>query len=107
MVTHAFDNSVYAAIANAEAFAGNAANISLAAGAAVEGYVADDNIFVSIEARVSVRINDNLAAGQALAHMVVGVALQLQRYAFGYKSAKALTSAALKVQVNSIGRQAL
>ena len=63
MVTHAFDNSVYAAITDAETFAGNTADIGLAAGAAVEGYVADDHVFVRVEARVSVRINDNLAAG--------------------------------------------
>ena len=63
MITHAFNNSVHSAITDAEAFAGNTANISLAAGAAVEGYITDNDILMSVEAGVSVGINDDLAAG--------------------------------------------
>ena len=107
MVAHALDNSVYAAVTEAKALTGDAANVSLATGTTIEGYVTDDDIFVSIEARITIRINDNLATGKPLANMVVSVALQLQSYALGQECAKALTSAALKVQINSIRGQAL
>ena len=56
MVAHALDNSVYAAVTDAKALTGDAANVSLATGTTIKGYVTDNDIFVSIEARITIRI---------------------------------------------------
>ena len=45
VVAHALDHRVHAAVAHAEALAGHAADVGLAAGGAIEGHVADDDVF--------------------------------------------------------------
>ena len=53
------------------------------------------------------RIDDDLAAGQPLADVVVGVAFQRQRHARAARSAEALAGRALEVQLDRVVRQAL
>ena len=45
VIAHAFDHRLHAAVAHAETLAGHAADIGLAAGRAVKGHVADDDVF--------------------------------------------------------------
>ena len=51
VVAHALDDGVDAAVAHAEALAGHAADVGLAAGRAVERDVADDDVLLGDEGR--------------------------------------------------------
>ena len=51
MVADAFDDGADAAVADAEAFTGRAVDVSFAAGRAVEGDVADDDVVFRREDR--------------------------------------------------------
>ena len=79
VVADALDDHRGAAVADAEPLAGDAADVTLAAGRAVEGDVADDDVLLRLERRQRRRVDDQLAARQALADVVVGVAVQPQR----------------------------
>jgi hypothetical protein len=46
VVADGFDDGVHAAVADAEALAGHAADVGLAAGRAVERHVADDDVLL-------------------------------------------------------------
>ena len=50
VVAHRLHHRVHAAVAHAEALAGHAADVGLAAGRAVEGDVADDDVLLGHEA---------------------------------------------------------
>src|SRR5207244_8360470 len=58
---------MHAAVAHAETLACHAANIGFAAGRSVEGDVADDHIILGHKRCRGGRVNDDLAARQALA----------------------------------------
>src|SRR4030042_2012577 len=77
------------------------------AGGAVENGIAHDHVLVPGEGGVGGRPHDDLAAGHALAHVVVRFALQHQAQAVGAPGAEALAGAALKAGLDSPGRQAL
>jgi hypothetical protein len=77
-----------AAVAHAEALAGHAADVGLAAGRAVEGDVADDDVVLGTKVDLRRRIDDDLAAGQPLAEVVVGVAFELSVMPLGTKAPK-------------------
>ena len=94
MVAHALDHRRGAGVADTEPLTGHAPDKGFAGGCAVQGHVADDDIFLGLEFALFRRVDDELAAGKALAEIVVGVALQLQRQALGDKCAEALTRAA-------------
>ena len=76
VIAHGLDDGVDAAVADAEALARHAADVGLAAGGPVEGDVADDDVLLRDERAARRRIDDDLAAGQPLAEVVVGVALE-------------------------------
>ena len=71
VIADAFDDGERAAVADGEAFAGDAAEVRLAAGRAVERDVADEDVVLGDEARLLRRIDDDLAARQPLADVVV------------------------------------
>ena len=77
MVADALDDGDRAGVAHAEALAGDAAEEGLAAGGAVEDHVAGDDVVLGDERRVVGRADDDAAAGQALADVVVGVAARV------------------------------
>ena len=81
VVAHTLDNGHSAGVAHAEALAGHAVDKGLAAGSAVQRHVADNDILAAVKGDFLGRIHDELAAGQALAEIVVGVAHQFQRQA--------------------------
>ena len=66
VVAHAFDDSGSAGITDAEPLAGYTADKGLAAGSAVEGNVADDDVLAAVVGNGFGRIDDELAAGQTL-----------------------------------------
>ena len=80
VVADAFDNGDRAAVPYGKAFAGHAMNISFSARCAVKIDVARNDIAVRDETSASfARIDDDFPAGKPFAHVVVRVALKLQR----------------------------
>ena len=67
------------AVADAKSLSGDAAEIRLAAGRAVERHVANEDVVLGDEARVLRWKNDQLSAGQSFADVVVRIAFQEQR----------------------------
>ena len=53
------------------------------------------------------RVDDQAAAGQAFADVVVGIAFHLQRHARGQPGAEALTGAAVELEVHGVVRKHL
>src|SRR5207248_1941328 len=77
VIAHAFDHRLHAGITDAEALADHAAQENLAAGCAVADHVAGDDVLLRVELRSLWRTDDDAAAGEALAHVIVGVAFQV------------------------------
>src|SRR5438552_18958270 len=93
-----------AGIAHREAFAGHAVEVSLAAGGAVKRDVAGDDIFLRHETRSLGRIDDQFAAGESLAAVIVSVALQSERDAFGQKCPEALSGRSREMELEGVFR---
>src|SRR5262249_20567074 len=74
----AFDDRDRAGIAHRETLAGDAAEIALAGDRAVEHGVADDDRSVALDLAFLRRIDDEAAAGEALADIVVAGAFELE-----------------------------
>ncbi len=107
VVADGFHHGIDAAVADAEAFAGHAADIGLAAGGAVKGHVADDDVLLRHEGGLRRREDDELAAGQAFAEVVVGVAFQEEGHALGHERAEALPGAAGEMDLDGVLGQPL
>ncbi len=93
----AFHDGIRAGVADAEALAGHAADVDLAGCRAVESRVADDDVLARDERRPGRRGNDDLAAGQSFAEIVVGVTIQQQRHALRDERAEGLTRRAFEM----------
>ena len=100
MIADSLDDRRGAAVADAEPLARDAAQIKLAAGCAVEHDVAGDDVVLGHEGAFARRIDDDLAAGEALAAVVVDVALDADRDAVHAKGHQALAGAAAEIQLN-------
>ena len=105
MVAHTLHHRRGAGVANREPFAGHAVEERLTAGGAVQHHVAHQDIVLRHKRRRAWRIDDNAAAGEALAHIVVGVAFQHQSHARGEKRAEALTRAAVERDTDCFVRE--
>src|SRR5690606_4662771 len=77
VVAHAFDDGFGAAVTYAEPLGRPAPEESAAARRAVQRYVADQHVVLGRERALGRRIDDQAAARQALADVVVAVALEL------------------------------
>ena len=98
MVADALDHRGGAGVAHAEALADEAAQEDLAAGGAVADDVAGDDVVLGGERRVAVGAHHHSPTGQALADVVVGVALQRHRHARRHERTEALPGRATEVQ---------
>ena len=96
VVADALDHGDGPGVAHAEALAHHAPDEDLAAGGAVEDDVAGDDVLLGHERRGGVgrRAQDEPAAREALADVVVGVALEAQGDAAGQEGAEALAGRA-------------
>ena len=103
----ASDDGVRAGVADREPLARPAPDIDFPGSRAVQGRVADDDVLVRHEGRAGGRRNDDLAAGQAFAEIVVGVAVQQQRHARRDKCAERLARRAVERQLDGVFRQPL
>src|SRR5215470_7829453 len=90
MVADALDDGGDAGVPHREALAGTAVEEGAPGDRAVEDGVADDDLVVGAEGRAARRLDDEDAAGEALAHIVVGVALELEGDAAHREGAEAL-----------------
>jgi len=79
---------------------------AFSAGGAIQHDVADEDVVLGHEAGGAGRVDDDAAAAEALADVVVGVAFESQRDAGREEGAKALASAAVELEANGIRRQA-
>ena len=102
VVADAFHDGSDAGIADAEALASAAVDVDLAGRGTIHGDVADDDVVLSFEAGVRRRVDDEFAAGEALAEVVVGVALDGERHAARDEGAEALTGRTLKADTNGV-----
>ncbi len=107
MVAHALHHCRGAGISDAEPLPGHAAYKCLATGGAVECHISDDNILLGLKLHGPGRIHDQLAAGQALAEIVVAVPHQFQGQPSGDKGAEALAAAAAAAYHKGVLRQSL
>src|SRR6185312_5754825 len=83
MVAGAFDDRDRAGVAHRETLAGDAAEIAFSLGRAVHHGVADDDGFFRHDAGIARRLDDDAAARQALADIVVAFAFKLESDAAG------------------------
>src|ERR1700727_2813203 len=105
MIADAFDDRCSARVAHREPLAGDAAEECLAAGRTVEDDVADEDAFLGQEAGGLRRVDDDAAAGESLADVVVRIAFEFKRDAVRDEGAKALSSRALEAVVDaSVGQ---
>src|SRR5262249_23475476 len=107
MVPNGFDHGPHTAIADTEALTSHATNICFATGGSIKCYIADNDVLFRHKGRAGRRIENNLAARQPFAKIVVGVPFQFQGDPWRHKGAKTLPSRSLEVQVNGVLRQAL
>ena len=102
MVANALDDSRSTRVADAEAFPGDAVEISLTAGRAVESDVSDDDVFFGLEACVLGRIDDDLRARQPFSDVVVGISFEPEGHAWRSERSERLAGAANEFEVNGI-----
>src|SRR5207237_7943515 len=81
VIAGAFDDSPRAAVADGKALAGRPIEVALALRGPVEGGVADQDGLFGHERGALGRVDDDPSAAQALAEVVVGLALEFQRHA--------------------------
>ena len=81
MVAHALDDERGAAVAHREAFAGLASDERFAGGRAETGHVAGDHVPVRVEVHALLGPDDHASTGQALAGVVVDLAVDTQSLA--------------------------
>jgi len=106
VVTHALHHRRGAAVPHREPLAGEPGGEQLAAGRAVEDGVSDDDVLLRGEARSCRRPDDDPASGETLAHVVVGVSLELEGHSCGQERAEALPGRALQPDADAVVGQA-
>ena len=105
VVAHALHDGGGTAVAHGKALTGHAGDEGLAAGGTVQGHVAGDDVLFRLEGDALRRAHNDLAAGQALAHVVVAVAHQVQRQATRDERAEALAAGTHTVGGEHVIRQ--
>ncbi len=102
MIADPFHDRVDAAVPDAETFPGPAAQVSFAAGAAIERHIAGDDTFLGGKSRAGRGINDDFPTRKAFAEVIVGIALEQERQPAGDEGAQTLTGRALEFQADGI-----
>ena len=94
-----------ARISHGETLSGAARGEQIACCCAVKHCVADDGVFCRDQRAVHGWAHDDCAAGQAFAHIVVGIAADFQLQARGRESAQRLTRIARQFHRQVVGLQ--
>ena len=106
MIAGAFDHGDRAGIAYREALAGDAAEIAFTLDRAIHHGVADDDGFLRHDAGIARRLDDDAAAGQALADIVVAFAFEIEGDPAREPRAERLARGALEADLDGVMRQA-
>ncbi len=107
VVAHALHDQGGTGVAHSEPLAGQAVDKALPAGGAVERHVAHRDVLVELVGGAGVGGHGNDAAGQALTHVVVGLAADVEGYAGRQEGAETLATRALAVDGDESLGQAL
>ena len=102
VVARAFDDCDGAGVAHREALAGDTAEIALALNCAVQHGIADDDRLLRHDARIARRIDHDAAAREALADIIVGLALELEAHAAREPRPEALAGRAGELYVDGL-----
>ncbi len=105
MIAGPFDDRDRAGVADREPFAGNAAEIAFAGDRAIERGIADDDRFLRGNPRQGRGINDDVAAREPLADVIVGLALEFQGDAGGKPRAETLPGGPLGSDMDRVARK--
>jgi hypothetical protein len=105
VVADGFHDGVHATVADAEALAGHPANIGFSGSGAIKRHIPDDHILLRGESGALGWIDDDLAARQPFAHVVVAVAFEDKRHAPRDEGAEALAGGTAEVQPDRVLRQ--
>jgi len=106
MAADALDHGDDSGVAHGEAFAGNAAEIAFAADCPIEHRIADDDAVMAHQFALPRRVDDDPAARQPLADIVVALTFQFQRHAARQESAEALSGGTGEIHMHRIVGQA-
>src|SRR5262249_18525012 len=107
VVADAFHHGEGPAVAHGEALAGYSAEVGLAAGGPVQHHVAHEDVGRGGEGRLGRGEGHELAPGEALAHVVIGVAFQGEGDAPRHEGGEALPGRAEEVDADGVVREAV
>ena len=105
MVAGALHHGGRARVAHRKAFARHAIEEGLALDGAVEHRVAGNNLFGSEAPEIVGRAHDDASSRQALAHVVIGLAHQVQRDAPCQEGTERLSGHAIELDMDGVVRQ--
>src|SRR3984893_14476727 len=106
MIAGAFDYGDRAGVAHREALAGDAAEIALTLDRAIHHGVADDDGFFRHDTGIARRLDDDAAARQALADIVVAFAFEIEGDPAREPRAEGLARGALEAHLDGVVWQA-
>src|SRR5580704_627183 len=103
VIADALDDSDRPGVAHAEPLAGYPAEVAFSCDCAVEHGVADDDRLLWLQLlRLLRRVDHDLSSRQALADVVVGIALELEPHPLCKKRAEALPGCSLELDVDRL-----
>ncbi len=105
MITDTLDHCSGATIAHAESLSGDTAEECLAAGCTIKHYIPDEDILLGCKCAVLWRVDDQPSATKPLAHIIVGITLNLDADTPGKKGAKTLAGRAVELYLYGVFRQ--
>ena len=105
MITDSLDHRVGTAVADTESFGSDTAEIGFTTNGAIQHHITDQDVLLRLEGAVLWRVDDDLAAGQALADKVIGVAFDPDGNAAGQPCAEALAGTAGQLHIDGVFRQ--
>src|SRR5207344_3344542 len=106
MIAGAFDHRDRTGVTHGKALAGDAAEIAFTLGRAVHHRVADDDGFFRHDAGIARRLDDDAAAREALADIVVAFTFELEGYTACQPRPESLPRGALEADLDGVVRQA-
>ena len=105
VISHSFDHSSGSGVAHTESLGSPATEVGLSARGTVKDHVSYDDILLGQEPRGSGRVDDQSTAGKTLAHIIVGIAFQLDGDPFDQPGPQALTRRSVEAKMDcSIGQ---
>src|SRR5690606_30346732 len=107
VVADTFYHGVNAGIPYTETFAGLSSDVSLPARRAIEGHVANDDVFFRNKRCALIRIHNELSSGKSLSEVVVRLTHKPESDTGGYECAEAVSGRAGELDLSGIFRKSL